>query len=89
MQDFFVYILKCRDGSYYTGHADDLEKRLSEHQNNFYPCYTSNKLPIALVFNQSFTSRDEAFTAERKIKNWSRLKKEALIRGDYIFNDYF
>ncbi|HLB94174.1 MAG TPA: GIY-YIG nuclease family protein, partial [Candidatus Babeliales bacterium] len=83
MSDFFVYILKCSDGSYYTGHTDDLEKRLSEHQNNFYPCYTSKKLPVKLVYSQSFDSRDDAFISERKIKNWSRCKKEALIRGDY------
>ena len=78
MKYFFVYMLKCSDGSYYVGHTDNLEKRLSEHQSGAYKGYTSTRLPVQLVFAQTFTSRDEAFVAERKIKKWSRPKKEAL-----------
>ncbi|MFH1643777.1 MAG: GIY-YIG nuclease family protein [bacterium] len=83
MNDFFVYILKCSDGSYYTGHTDDLERRLSAHKLKTYKCYTSKRLPVTLVFYQIFPTRDEAFHAERKIKNWSRKKKEALIKKDW------
>jgi len=64
MNYFYVYILKCADNSYYTGHTDDLEKRLSEHTSNSVPCYTSKRLPIKLVFHQEFSSRMEALEAE-------------------------
>ena len=78
MLNFYIYILKCNDGTYYTGHTDNLEKRLAEHVNNVYECYTSNRLPIELVFVQEFASRVEAIDAERKIKKWGKRKKDAL-----------
>ncbi|MEO7936334.1 MAG: GIY-YIG nuclease family protein [Dokdonella sp.] len=82
---FWVYILKCSDGSYYTGHTDDLESRLDIHvTGRLIGCYTRKRRPLTLVFSQEFTTREEALTAERQIKGWSRNKKEALIRGDWI-----
>lgn len=75
MNDFFVY----SDGSFYVGHTDDIERRLSEHMLGKIDSYTSVRLPVILVFHEAFQTRDEAFTAERKIKGWSRKKKEALI----------
>ena len=83
MRQFFTYILRCRDGSYYTGHTDDLEMRLASHQNGTFPCYTWDRLPIALVWSATFATRDEALASERKIKGWSRAKKEALILNDW------
>lgn len=83
MKDFFVYILQCSDGSFYTGHTDDLEKRLYEHQINQYECYTSKRLPVHLVFYRSFGTRNEAIAAERQIKGWGRTKKQALIEGNF------
>ena len=83
MKSFFVYILRCSDNSFYTGHTDDLEKRLSEHQSSHCSCYTSSRLPVELVFFCSFGSRDEALDAERQIKGWSRAKKQALIENDF------
>ena len=83
MNYFFVYILKCSDGSYYTGHTDDLQKRISEHKLGGFCNYTSTRLPVVLVFYQAFTTRDAAFVSERKIKKWSRRKKEALIKKDW------
>ncbi len=80
---FYLYILRCHDGSYYTGHSEDLERRLAEHQPGGVPGYTATKRPVRLVFTESFQSRDEAFLAERQIEGWSRAKKEALIRGDW------
>jgi len=80
---FFVYILKCSDGSYYVGHTDNLEKRISEHNEKRYCCYTAMRLPTTLVFSQEFNTRDEAFAAERKLKGWSRKKKEALIEKSW------
>ena len=50
MKYFYVYILCCNDGSYYTGHTDNIEKRLTEHQTGIIPCYTTARLPVKLVF---------------------------------------
>ncbi|HAU1167928.1 TPA: GIY-YIG nuclease family protein, partial [Legionella pneumophila] len=75
---------------YYTGQTDNLEKRLTQHQDKMIPgCYTSTRLPIQLKFSQEFMSREEALNAERQIKGWSRRKKEALINGDWqALSDY-
>ncbi len=81
---FWVYILKCSDGSYYTGHTDALEKRMTEHETGAIPnCYTASRLPVSLVFTQDFAIREEALTFERQIKGWNRKKKEALIKEDW------
>jgi predicted GIY-YIG superfamily endonuclease len=80
---FWVYILRCADGSYYTGHTDDLEKRLSEHDSGARGNYTASRRPVKLVFSQECSSREEALAAERQIKGWSRRKKEAMMRSDW------
>ncbi|WCL53909.1 GIY-YIG nuclease family protein [Gimibacter soli] len=80
---FFVYILKCADGSYYTGQTDNLERRVNEHRHGTYCAYTSQRRPIELVFSEAFESRHAALSAEQQIKGWSRAKKEALIEGDF------
>ncbi|MBK8815618.1 MAG: GIY-YIG nuclease family protein [Methylococcaceae bacterium] len=80
---FWVYILKCSDGSYYTGHTDNLEMRIAQHQAGECPGYTATRLPAELVWTQEFNSREEALAAERQIKGWGRKKKEAMMRGDW------
>ena len=80
---FYVYIVKCIDESYYTGHTDNIEKRISEHMLGKISCYTQKRLPIKLVYIQSFEERICAINAERKIKKWIREKKEALIAKDW------
>lgn len=80
---FWVYILSCADDSYYTGHTDDLEQRIGNHQIGLHPGYTSNRLPIKLVWSQECATREEALSAEIQIKGWSRKKKEAMMRGDW------
>ena len=80
---FYAYLLKCNDGSYYAGHTDDIDLRMGQHSSGALGGYTAKRLPIALVWSDSFQTRDEAFAAERKIKGWSRAKKEALIAGDW------
>lgn len=79
---FYVYVLKCADGSYYTGHTDNLEARLYQHQAGL-GGYTATRLPVTLLFQQSFPSREEALSAEMQIKGWSRAKKEAMMAGDW------
>lgn len=80
---FWVYMLDCADGSYYTGHTDNLEQRIGEHRTGSYPGYTSSRLPVKLVWSQECATRAEALSAELQIKRWSRRKKEAMIRGDW------
>ena len=83
MEYFYLYILRCSDGSLYIGHTDNLDKRLADHQAGIGSIYTSKRLPVEIVFSESFVNRDDAFVAERKIKGWSRVKKEAFIRSDW------
>jgi predicted GIY-YIG superfamily endonuclease len=80
---FWVYILRCADGLYYTGHTDNLEQRVGQHRQGEIPGFTATRRPVRLVFSQDFGTREEALTAELQIKPWSRKKKEALIRGDW------
>jgi predicted GIY-YIG superfamily endonuclease len=80
---FFAYILRCADGSYYTGSTDELEKRIAEHQNGEGCAWTRKRLPVEFVWRQEFPTRDEARAAEHQIKKWSRAKKEALIEGRF------
>lgn len=80
---FWVYILQCADGSYYTGHTDDLQKRIAEHQTGDGSRYTATRRPVTVVFAEEFASRDEALTCERQVKGWRRSKKEALMRRDW------
>jgi putative endonuclease len=80
----FVYILKCADGSYYTGTTrGELEKRVTEHNAGLFAGYTSKRRPVKLAFSQAFERITDAISAERQIQGWSRAKKEALIRGDF------
>jgi predicted GIY-YIG superfamily endonuclease len=81
---FWVYILHCADGSYYTGHTDNLERRVAEHQVGELPGYTLSRRPVALVYSEAFTTREEALACERRIKGWSRQKKEAMISKDNV-----
>ncbi len=83
MNKAWVYILQCSDGSYYTGKTQNLEKRIAEHNAGTYPGYTEKRKPVELKFSQNFQTYVEAIAAERQIKGWSRVKKEALINGDF------
>jgi predicted GIY-YIG superfamily endonuclease len=81
--DFWVYILHCADGSYYTGHTDNLEYRIAQHHSGEFNGYTATRKPVKLMFTQECATREEAFRAEQQLKGWSRKKKEAMIRGDW------
>ncbi len=84
MTPFWIYIVRCADGSYYTGHTDNLDHRIAQHVSGEIPsCYTFKRRPLALVFSQPCETREEALAAERQIKGWSRKKKEAMMRGDW------
>ncbi|WP_370177010.1 GIY-YIG nuclease family protein [Alteriqipengyuania sp.] len=76
-------MLSCADGKFYTGHTDDLERRMAEHHAGGYCEFTSRRQPVTLEWSQDFPSRSEALEAELRIKKWSRAKKLALIAGDW------
>ena len=80
---FYVYIVRCADGSLYTGHTENLEMRIAAHNSGALRGYTFSRRPVHLIFDQDFQSRDDAFRLERQIKGWSRRKKLALSRGDW------
>ena len=82
---FWVYIIKCSDGSYYTGHTDDLDRRIAQHlEGEISSCYTFDRRPLELVFAKEFPNREAALGTEQQIKGWGRKKKEAMIRGDWV-----
>ena len=77
-------MLRCADDSYYVGHTDDLERRIGMHESGECGGYTAKRRPVVLVWSQEHATREDALTAERKIKGWSRVKKQAPIRGDWL-----
>ena len=83
MRNYWVYILKCSDGSYYTGSTSEIEKRISEHELGLIKGYTRKRRPVEVVFTEYFDDVYEAIRAERQIKGWTRKKKEALINGKF------
>ncbi|AEM70904.1 Excinuclease ABC C subunit domain protein [Allomuricauda ruestringensis DSM 13258] len=84
MYTYYVYILKCCDGSYYTGITNNIAIRLAQHQHGIDKyCYTYKSRPLTLKFQQEFNDVLQAIYFEKKIKGWTRAKKVALINGDY------
>jgi len=81
---FYVYLLHCSDESYYVGHTDNIESRLAQHQTGALPGYTATRLPVRLLKSESFFTREEALTAEMQLKGWSRAKKEAWVKNDFV-----
>ena len=80
---FWVYMLHCADGSYYTGHTDDLDRRLGQHHAGEVAGYTRSRRPLRLAFAQDFPTREEALAMEIRIKGWTRRKKDALACRDW------
>ena len=80
-RDWYVYILECADGSYYTGMTKDPELRLEEHNAGLDPsAYTFSRRPVRVIWTQAFPARQDALAREHQVKGWSRLKKAALIQ---------
>jgi putative endonuclease len=80
----YVYILRCRDGSFYTGSTDrDVESRVWQHNNDddLAARFTIKRRPVELVYADWCETVDVAFAREKQIQGWSRAKKEALIQG--------
>ena len=84
MKSYWVYILRCADESYYVGVTSRVDERVAEHNAGGNPfAYTYIRRPVKLVYEQSFANVDDAIAAEKRIKGWSRAKKDALICGDW------
>ena len=69
---YFVYILVCRDGSYYVGSTQDVSQRLDVHLSGKGPAFAAKRLPVQLVYQESFAAVDEAVRREKQLKGWSR-----------------
>ena len=78
----FVYILRCADGTLYTGWTNDLAKRLQAHNVGRGAKYTRGRGPVQLVYQHSYDTKEEALREEIRIKKLTRLQKEALIKGE-------
>ena len=82
--NYYVYIVECRDGLYYTGLTNDLERRISEHNEGLNQnCFTFKRRPVVLKYHEHFYNIVDAIEWEKQLKGWSRKKKEALFRGNY------
>lgn len=83
MSDWFVYILRCSDGSLYTGQTNNLESRLVAHNSGKGAKYTASRRPVVMVYHEPAKSKSAALQRELQIKSWTKAKKTALIQGDY------
>ncbi|GAA3634010.1 GIY-YIG nuclease family protein [Flavivirga jejuensis] len=84
MKTYYVYILKCSDGTYYTGFTSNLEQRFVAHKGGKHKdSYTYSRRPLSLVFYAEFTDPSIAIKTEKQIKKWSKAKKEALINNEF------
>jgi predicted GIY-YIG superfamily endonuclease len=77
----FIYIVRCSDGTLYTGYARDPQRRVEAHNGGRGARYTSGRRPVALIYSEQFQSLGEALRRETELKRWSRARKEALIAG--------
>lgn len=78
----YTYILECKDGTFYTGWTNNLEKRLKTHNQGKASKYTRARLPVEVVYFEEFKTKSEAMKREVQIKKLTRTAKEALIKSD-------
>ncbi len=79
----YTYILKCRDGSLYTGWTNNLEKRVNDHNAGRGAKYTKARRPVELAYYESFNTKEEAMQREYRIKQMSRTEKLGLLENGY------
>lgn len=84
MKTYYVYILRCFDGTFYVGMMNDIERRVNEHSFGVdSDCYTYDRRPLQLVHVSEFAWVDQAIAFEKKLKSWSHRKKRAFVEGDW------
>jgi len=82
--NYYVYIVRCTDGLYYTGVTNNLERRLWEHNTGYNEkCFTFKRRPVILMYQEKFHDITNAIAFEKQVKGWSRKKKEALFNNDW------
>lgn len=79
MNENYTYILRCADGTYYCGWTNNLDRRLKAHNEGKGAKYTRSRRPVALVYYEAFSIKEEAMRREYEIKQLPRKKKEELI----------
>ena len=84
MRFYYVYIIECNDGSYYTGLTNNLDERFAQHQSGYVvSCYTFKRRPLKLAYSVQLNDVNQAIALEKQIKGWSRKKKEAFINEEW------
>jgi len=78
---YFVYIVRCKDGTYYTGYTPDLGKRLKTHNAGKGARYTKYRRPVRLVWHKEYSYFKPAFLMEKRIKTLTRKQKKMLVKG--------
>ena len=81
-QENYVYLLRCSDGSLYTGWTNDLEKRVKAHQGGQGAKYTRAHRPVELVYHEVYATKQEAMRREWEIKHMTKAEKGRLIRRE-------
>lgn len=81
MSDNYTYIVKCSDGSLYTGWTNNLEKRMKAHNDGKGAKYTKTRRPVELVYYEHFATKEEAMSREYHIKQLTRTQKINLIKN--------
>ena len=77
----YTYILRCRDGSLYTGWTNNVEKRVADHNSGKGAKYTKGRRPVELIYYEMFETKEEAMKREYAIKHMTRRAKEELLRN--------
>lgn len=77
----YVYIVECRDGSWYTGWTNDVERRLKAHNGGKGAKYTKSRLPVRLIYTEEYETAVEAQRREWQIKRLTRAQKEMLVNS--------
>jgi putative endonuclease len=79
---WYLYILKCCDGSLYTGITSDMRRRMKSHNDGNGGRYTRCRLPVSLIYSEPYTTKSDALKRELQLKGWTKKKKLALIHQD-------
>ena len=78
---WFVYLVRCRDGTIYTGITNDVDTRLKKHNQGRGAKYTAQRRPVALLYTETYPDQNSARKREFQLKGWTKQKKEALAAG--------
>ncbi|OGM88267.1 hypothetical protein A2573_02515 [Candidatus Woesebacteria bacterium RIFOXYD1_FULL_43_18] len=79
---YYIYVLLCKDGSYYIGSTNDIQKRFLDHLNGRGARYTKSHKPEKLIYQEKFSTKSEALKREAELKKWTKTQKSALINGN-------